>query len=156
MTPAIRALQKAQVAFTLRPYEHDPSAESYGLEAAEALGVPPERVFKTLVCSADGVGLLLALVPASGQLDLKSLAAALGVKKAGLADPDAAQRATGYVLGGISPLGGRKALPTFIDASALGHETVLVSAGKRGLQVELAPADLVALTGASSAELCAP
>jgi Cys-tRNA(Pro)/Cys-tRNA(Cys) deacylase len=155
MTPAIRALQKAQVAFTLHPYEHDPSAESYGLEAAEALGVPPERVFKTLVCSADGVGLLLALVPASGQLDLKALAAALGVKKAGLADPEAAQRATGYVLGGISPLGGRKALPTLIDASALGHETIHVSAGKRGLQVELAPADLVALTGASSAELCA-
>jgi Cys-tRNA(Pro)/Cys-tRNA(Cys) deacylase len=153
MTPAIRALEKAQIAFTLRPYDHDPKAESYGLEAAEALGVPAERVFKTLVCQAEGVGLLLALVPVEGQLNLKALAAALGTKKAALADPDVAQRTTGYVLGGISPLGGRKALPVWIDDSAFQHETIFISAGKRGLQVELAPEGLAQLTAATSAAL---
>src|SRR5262249_39194342 len=112
MTPAIRVLEKAKVAFTLHPYEHDPAAESFGLEAAEALGVDPGRMFKTLVAQGGGSNLVLALVPVAARLDLKLLAAALGVKKADMADPTAAERATGYVVGGISPLGTRKALPT--------------------------------------------
>src|SRR5216683_817078 len=139
MTPAIRALEQAGVPFTLHPYEHDPAAEAYGEEAAAKLGVEPGRVFKTLVCRADGAGLLLALVPAAARLDLKALASAVGAKKADLADPGVAQRTTGYVLGGISPLGGRKALPTVIDGTALATTTLFVSAGRRGLSVELAP-----------------
>jgi Cys-tRNA(Pro)/Cys-tRNA(Cys) deacylase len=153
MTPAVRVLEQAGVPFTLHPYEHDPGAEAYGEEAAAKLGVEPGRVFKTLVCRAEGAGLLLALVPAAARLDLKALAAALGAKKADLADPGVAQRTTGYVLGGISPLGGRKALPAVLDASATGYGTIFVSAGRRGLQVELAPQDLIRLTGATTAVL---
>jgi Cys-tRNA(Pro)/Cys-tRNA(Cys) deacylase len=151
MTPAIRLLKREGVAFTEHPYDHDPAAESFGEEAAQKLGIDPGRVYKTLVCQAEGVGLLLVLVPAAARLDLKKLAKALGVKKADLADPGVAERTTGYVLGGISPLGGRKALPVLVDESITGHETVFVSAGRRGLQVELAPADLVRLTNASAA-----
>jgi Cys-tRNA(Pro)/Cys-tRNA(Cys) deacylase len=149
-TPAVRTLQRARVVHTLRPYEHDPRAASYGVEAAVTLGVEPGRVFKTLLADADG-RLVVAVVPVSGRLDLKALARAVGARRATMADPAAAQRATGYVVGGISPLGQKRAHPTVVDASALDHDTVLVSAGRRGLDVELAPGDLVALTAATTA-----
>ncbi|MEU0663415.1 Cys-tRNA(Pro) deacylase [Streptomyces lavendulocolor] len=146
-TPATVALTAAGTPFTLHAYDHDPASPSYGEEAAEALGVPAERVFKTLVADVDGE-LTVAVVPVAGQLDLKALAAAVGGKRAAMADPAAAERTTGYVRGGISPLGQRKRLRTVLDASASEHGTVCVSAGRRGLEVELAPADLAALTGA--------
>ncbi|MEU4211491.1 Cys-tRNA(Pro) deacylase [Streptomyces sp. NPDC026206] len=146
-TPAIVALEKAGTAFSVHAYEHDPAAASYGEEAAEALGVEPGRVFKTLVADVDGT-LTVAVVPVSGSLDLKALAAAVGGKRAAMADPAAAERTTGYVRGGISPLGQRKRLPTALDVSASSHRTVCVSAGRRGLEVELSPGDLALLTGA--------
>src|SRR5579871_563969 len=142
-TPAITAAEKAGIAFKEHQYEHDPAAESYGLEAAEKLGVEPARVFKTLVVSIDGT-LGVACVPVERQLDLKAFG-----KRAELADRRRAEAATGYVTGGISPLGQRRQLPTYLDASMLDHETVFVSAGRRGLEIELAPADLAALTLAS-------
>jgi Cys-tRNA(Pro)/Cys-tRNA(Cys) deacylase len=153
MTPAIRAAEAAQLAFTLHPYEHSASAESYGQEAAEKLGVAPERMFKTLVAKVDGRHLVMVLVPVAARLDVKKLAAAAGGKRADMAEPAEAQRATGYVLGGISPLGGRKKLPTFLDASIGKHATVHVSAGQRGLQMELSPQDLIRLTGGKLAAL---
>ncbi|MEU3628430.1 aminoacyl-tRNA deacylase [Amycolatopsis coloradensis] len=146
-TPATALLAKRKVPHVLHAYDHDPRAESYGLEAVEALGLEPARVFKTLVAEVDGK-LTVGVVPVTGQLDLKALAAAAGGKKAKMADPAAAQRATGYVLGGISPLGHRSRLPVVIDASAEKFETVHCSAGRRGLEVELAPGDLVRLTNA--------
>jgi Cys-tRNA(Pro)/Cys-tRNA(Cys) deacylase len=146
-TPATVALTAAGTPFTLHEYAHDPASPSYGEEAAEALGVSPDRVFKTLVADVDGA-LTVAVVPVAGQLDLKALAAAVGGKRATMADPAAAERTTGYVRGGISPLGQRKKLPTVLDASASRHETICVSAGRRGLEVELAPAHLAELTGA--------
>ncbi|KJS54465.1 transcriptional regulator [Streptomyces rubellomurinus subsp. indigoferus] len=151
-TPATVALETAAVPFTVHAYEHDPAAASYGGEAAEALGVTPERVFKTLVADVDGT-LTVGVVPVAGQLDLKALAAAVGGKRAAMADPAAAERSSGYVRGGISPLGQRRPLRTVVDASALGHPTVYVSAGRRGLEVELSPADLVALTNADTAPI---
>ncbi|MFE2107182.1 Cys-tRNA(Pro) deacylase [Kitasatospora sp. NPDC059463] len=151
-TPATVALETAAVPFTVHSYAHDPAAASYGGEAAEALGVPAERVFKTLVADVDGV-LTVGVVPVTGQLDLKALAAAVGGKRAAMADPAAAERSSGYVLGGISPLGQRRPLRTVVDASALTHPTVYVSAGRRGLEVELAPAHLVALTDARTAPI---
>lgn len=154
-TPATVALTRADVSFTPRPYAHDPAAPSYGLEAAAALGVDPDRVFKTLLAQVDD-RLVVAVVPVSGQLDLKALAAAAGGKRAVMADVAAAERATGYVVGGISPLGQRKRLPTVVDASASGHATVLVSGGRRGFDIELAPADLVTLTGAVLAPVGRP
>ena len=153
-TRAVQALQRAGVAHTLHPYDHDPRTESYGLEAAEVLGVEQTRVFKTLLADADG-RLVVAVVPVSGRLDLKALARAVGARKATMADPAAAQRATGYVVGGISPLGQKRPHPTVVDASALDHDTVLVSAGRRGLDVELAPGDLVSLTAATTAPIAA-
>lgn len=146
-TPATVALTAAGTSFTLHAYEHDPASPSYGEEAAQALGVSPDRVFKTLVADVDGE-LTVAVVPVAGSLDLKALAAAVGGKRAAMADPVAAERTTGYVRGGISPLGQRKRLRTVVDASASAHTTICVSAGRRGLEVELAPSDLVALTGA--------
>ncbi|MEC3980690.1 Cys-tRNA(Pro) deacylase [Amycolatopsis sp. H20-H5] len=146
-TPATALLSKQEVAHVLHAYDHDPRHESYGLEAVQALGLDPARVFKTLVADVDG-RLTVGVVPVTGQLDLKALAAAAGGKKAKMADPAAAQRATGYVLGGISPLGHRSRLPVVIDVSAEAFETIHCSAGRRGLEVELAPADLVRLTGA--------
>ncbi|MEU3446689.1 Cys-tRNA(Pro) deacylase [Streptomyces thermolilacinus] len=146
-TPATVALTAAGTPFTVHEYAHDPASPSYGEEAAEALGVSPDRVFKTLVADVDGA-LTVAVVPVAGQLDLKALAAAVGGKRATMADPAAAERTTGYVRGGISPLGQRKKLPTVLDASASRHETICVSAGRRGLEVELAPAHLAELTGA--------
>ncbi len=140
MTPAIVAAERAGISFTLHEYEHEAGA-AYGLEAAEKTGVDPARVFKTLVVSQDGT-LAVAIVPVAAQLDLRALG-----KRAALAERAAAERATGYVLGGISPLGQRKRLPTLLDESALAFETIFVSAGRRGLELELAPGDLLAQTG---------
>lgn len=146
-TPAIAAAERAGIAFTVHEYTHDPRAPSYGLEAAEALGLDPARVFKTLVADVDGT-LTVAIVPVVAQLDLRALG-----KRAALADPKAAERATGYVAGGISPVGQRRRLPTLLDSSALAYETIHVSAGRRGLELELAPADLLALTGGETRPL---
>jgi Cys-tRNA(Pro)/Cys-tRNA(Cys) deacylase len=151
-TPATVALTRAGIAYALHPYEHDPRADSYGLEAAAALGVPPERVFKTLMASLDGT-LVVGVVPVAGQLDLKALARALGGSRATMADVAAAERATGYVAGGISPVGQKKAHRTVLDESALSFDTVFVSGGRRGLDLELAPADLVAVTSATTAPI---
>lgn len=151
-TPATVALTSAGVDFTVHSYEHDPSHPSYGEEAAEAMGVSPDRVFKTLVADVDGA-LVVAVVPVAGSLDLKALAAAVGGKRAAMADPTLAERTTGYVRGGISPLGQRKKLRTVLDASADAHDTICVSAGRRGLEVELAPKDLLTLTEAVSAPI---
>ncbi|MDT4901352.1 MAG: Cys-tRNA(Pro)/Cys-tRNA(Cys) deacylase [Pseudonocardiales bacterium] len=146
-TPATALLTRERVEFTLHPYEHDPRASAFGEEAAAALGVDPERIFKTLIATVDGK-LACAVVPVAARLDLKALAAALGGKRAELAEPAAAARATGYVVGGISPVGQKTRLRVVVDASAEGFATVYVSAGKRGLQVQLAPADLVRVAGA--------
>ncbi|TLM72594.1 Cys-tRNA(Pro) deacylase [Pseudarthrobacter sp. NamB4] len=151
-TPATAALAAAGIPFVLHPYAHDPAAASYGAEAAEVLGINPERVFKTLIVEVEG-RLAVGVVPVSGSLDLKAFAAAMGAKKAAMADPAAAQRRTGYVLGGISPLGQRLPSPTVLDASALALETLLVSGGRRGLDIELAPADLLRLTDALTAPI---
>lgn len=151
-TPATVALNRAGVAFTTHTYEHDPAATSYGLEAAEVLGLDPDCVFKTLFADVDG-RLVVGIVPVSKQLDLKALAAAAGGKKATMADAAAAERATGYVVGGISPVGQRKQLPTVLDDSAIGFDTVLVSGGKRGLDLELSPHDLVRVTAATVAPI---
>jgi Cys-tRNA(Pro)/Cys-tRNA(Cys) deacylase len=153
-TPATALLAKQKVPHTLHAYDHDPRAGSYGLEAVEALGLDRARVFKTLVAEVDA-RLVVGVVPVTGQLDLKALAAAAGGKKAKMADPAAAQRATGYVLGGISPLGHRSLLPVVVDASAPTFETVFCSAGRRGLEVELTPSDLIRLTGAVVAPIAA-
>ena len=149
-TPATTVLTAAGIHFVSRAYEHDPRAASFGLEAAEALGVEPERVFKTLMALCDGA-LVVGIVPVSGQLDLKSLARALGGSKAVMAPVDLAERATGYVAGGISPVGQRRSHPTVLDESAMSYDTVLVSGGRRGLDLELAPADLVTVTRAVTA-----
>jgi Cys-tRNA(Pro)/Cys-tRNA(Cys) deacylase len=151
-TPATKLLAAAGVPHVLRAYPHDPRAKSYGLEAAQALGVPAERVFKTLLARVDAE-LVVAVVPVSGQLDLKALAAAVGGKRAEMAEPAVAERATGYVVGGISPLGQRRSLPTILDDSAVGQPTILVSAGRRGLDVELDPASLIELTNARVAPI---
>jgi Cys-tRNA(Pro)/Cys-tRNA(Cys) deacylase len=151
-TTATVALERARVPFTLHEYAHDPRHESYGLEASEALGVPPERVFKTLVAAVDG-SLAVGVVPAGRQLDLKALAAAVGGKKAVMADVAAAERATGYVAGGISPFGQKRRLPIVVDSSALELTTMFCSAGRRGLEIEIAPADLVKASGATVAPI---
>jgi Cys-tRNA(Pro)/Cys-tRNA(Cys) deacylase len=146
-TPATVALARAGIEFRLHEYAHDPRAESYGLEAAEALELDPARVFKTLMATVDG-RLATAVVPVSGQLDLKALARALGASRATMADVVVAERATGYVAGGISPVGQRRPHPTVLDSTALDHPSVFVSAGRRGLDLEIAPADLVRITEA--------
>ncbi|MBD8869235.1 Cys-tRNA(Pro) deacylase [Nocardioides donggukensis] len=151
-TPATVALSRAGIGFTVHTYAHDPRADSFGGEAAAALGVPAERVLKTLLADADG-SLVVGIVPVTGQLDLKALARAVGARRGTLADPAAAERSSGYVVGGISPVGQRRALPTVLDTSALGHPTVFVSGGRRGLEVELAPTDLVRATGALTAPI---
>lgn len=160
-TPALSVLDRAGITHRTHPYEapgvaaggHGRSAQrsvSYGTEAAAALGLDPRRVFKTLVAEVDGTP-VLAVVPVAGTLDLKALAAARGGKKAVMADPATAERLTGYVTGGISPLGTRRRLPVVVDTSALDHETVFCSAGKRGLQLELAPRDLITAAAAATA-----
>ena len=146
-TPATVALTTAGVPYELHAYDHDPSHPSYGEEAADAMGVSPDRVFKTLVADVDGT-LTVAVVPVAGQLDLKALASAVGGKRATMADPTLAERTTGYVRGGISPLGQRKKLRTVLDTSATTHPTICISAGRRGLEVELSPKDLTSLTEA--------
>jgi Cys-tRNA(Pro)/Cys-tRNA(Cys) deacylase len=151
-TPATTALSRAGVSFTMHRYQHDPAAPSYGLEAAEAIGVQAGQVFKTLLADVDG-RLVVAVVPVVGSLDLKALATATGGKRAAMAASAAAERATGYVVGGISPLGQRRRLPTVVDASAIEFGIVYVSAGRRGLDVGLAPADLIRLTGATTARI---
>ena len=153
-TPATLLLARQKVPHTVHEYAHDPRAESYGLEAAEALGIAPARVFKTLVADVDGA-LAVAVVPVTGSLDLKALAAAVGGKRATMADPALAERTTGYVRGGISPLGQRTRtpLPTVLDTTATDHPTIYVSAGRRGLEIELSPTDLTRLTNATLAPI---
>ena len=163
-TRALDELVRSGVAHTVHEYTvHDPTGRearsgrrpAWGDDAAAALGLDPGRIHKTLVATVDG-GLAIAVVPVGAELDLKAFAAALGGRKAAMADPAEAERATGYVRGGISPLGQRRRLPTVVDGAALGLETMFVSAGRRGLQVELAPADLVRLTGARTADIARP
>ena len=151
-TPATVALTAAGIAFTLHEYDHDPRAASYGLEAAEAIGVDPARVFKTLLVDT-GSALAVAIVPVDRQLDLKAVSAALGAKKVTMADPALAERSTGYVVGGISPIGQKRALPAVLDESALVHDTVLVSGGRRGLDLELTPQDLARVVDARTAPI---
>jgi len=151
-TPATAAVAKAKVEHRIHEYRHDPAAPSYGLEAAEQLGVDPAGVFKTLVAEVDG-RLAVAVVPVAARLDLKALAAAAGGRKAVMAEAADAERATGYVVGGISPLGHRKRLPVFLDTSMQSRETVMVSAGRRGLELELSPADLARLSDGTFADL---
>jgi Cys-tRNA(Pro)/Cys-tRNA(Cys) deacylase len=153
-TPAVVLLEREGIAHTLHPYEHDPSSElSYGLEAAAAIGVPAERVFKTLLAVLDGGPLVVGVVPVDRQLDLKALAKAAGGKKATMAEPAAAERATGYVVGGISPLGQKQRHRTVLDESALAFDTVYVSGGRRGLDVGLAPSDLLRLTAGTTSPI---
>ena len=153
-TPAIAALNRASIAYTLRPYEHDPRTTAFGDEVVAALGQDPARVFKTLVAAVDG-HLVVAVVPVAAHLDLKALAAAAGGKKAAMAPVAVAERSSGYVAGGISPVGQRKLLTTVIDSSAGDFPTVFVSAGRRGLQMEISPADLVRVCRASLAVISA-
>lgn len=153
MTPAIKALQKANVSFKIHEYSHDPAAESYGLEAAEKLGVADTRVFKTLVVTLDAKDYAVAVIPVAQMLSMKQIAKAGGAKKAVMADKVAVERITGYVLGGVSPLGQKKRLKTFIDNSAQQFPSIFVSAGRRGLEVELAASLLQAHTSATFAPL---
>jgi len=151
-TPATVALTAAGIPFTAHPYEHDPAAPSFGLEAAEALGVEPDRVFKTLLADTD-LGLVVGVVPVTGMLDLKALAAAVGAKRAVMADPAVAERRTGYVVGGISPVGQKTRHTTVVDETAQLFDTVFVSGGKRGFDIELSPEDLLAATGGTFAAI---
>ena len=152
-TPATIALVRAGIAFVPHEYAHDPGSGGYGLEAAAAIGADPDRVFKTLLADVEGVGLVVGVVPVSGTLDLKALAAAAGGKRAVMAKPDVAERKTGYVVGGISPIGQKAALPTYVDETAQLWETVYVSGGRRGFDIELAPGDLLAATGGGYADI---
>lgn len=151
-TPATVALEKAGVTFTVHAYDHDPRSTSYGLEAADALGLDPDAVFKTLLADIDGE-LVVAVVPVSGQLDLKALASAVGGKRAAMADPAVAERTTGYVVGGISPIGQRRRLRTVVDESASARPAVYVSGGRRGVDLGLDPADLVRVLDAQVARI---
>lgn len=153
MTPAINLLKKQRIVHIVHSYTHDPRAASYGLEAAEKLGLAPQRVFKTLLANTETAELLVAVLPVHAQLNLKALAACAGVKKAEMADPQRAQRSTGYLLGGISALAQKKALRTFLDSSAKEFDSIYISAGRRGLEVELAAADLLRLTQGQYAEI---
>ncbi|CAH1546135.1 Cys-tRNA(Pro) and Cys-tRNA(Cys) deacylase [Vibrio rotiferianus] len=156
MTPAINLAKKKKVTHTIHQYEHDPRADSYGLEAAEVLGQDPKKVFKTLLFCLNGEpkNLAVAIIPVDQKLNLKLAAKVAKGKKADMADPEIAQKTTGYVVGGISPLGQKKALPTFLHESATEQDTICVSAGKRGLEIELAPKDLLSLTRGQFAPLC--
>ncbi|PQZ95795.1 Cys-tRNA(Pro) deacylase [Arthrobacter sp. MYb227] len=157
-TPATTLLEKEKVAYTVHVYAHDPAAASFGLEAAQALGVPAKRVFKTLLVATGQPGaaaLAVGIVPVDKTLDLKAIATALGIKKVEMADPAVAERRTGYVVGGISPLGQRQPSRTILDTSALSHETIFISGGHRGLDIELAASDLQRLTNALIAHIAA-
>jgi Cys-tRNA(Pro)/Cys-tRNA(Cys) deacylase len=154
MTPAIDLAKQQSIAYTVHQYQHDPASASYGLDAAEKLGVRPEQVFKTLVVQLDNKQLAVAVLPVSYQLSMKSMAKALGAKKTDMADAQLVMRSTGYVLGGVSPLGQKKRLQTVIDCSAQQFDSIYVSAGRRGLEIELAAADLAKLLNASFAAIC--
>ncbi len=147
MTPGIDAACKAGISHSIHEYEHDPSSAGYGNEAAKKMGIDPARVFKTLVVTIDGKMLAVGVVPVTGMLSMKLIAKAAGGKKASMTDPQEVQRRTGYVLGGVSPLGQKNKLKTFIDASSEVFDTIYVSAGRRGLEIELSPEDLARLTG---------
>ena len=154
MTPAVDAAKKAGIQYALHEYSHDSQASSYGEEAASLLNISPNQIFKTLLIAAtDSNQLAVAIVPVSNQLNLKSAAKALGFKKTSMANPAEAEKATGYILGGISPLGQKKRLPFVLDESAKRFETIYVSAGKRGLEIELAPNDLIKLCSAKTADI---
>ena len=153
MTPGIVAAKRSGITYAVHEYEHEASAESYGLEAAEKLGLDPAQVFKTLVVQLDGRELAVAVLPVSDMLSMKRIAKACGAKKAAMADTAAVERSTGYVLGGVSPLGQKKRLRTVIDASASEHPTIYVSAGRRGLEIELAPSDLADLLDAGFSDI---
>jgi Cys-tRNA(Pro)/Cys-tRNA(Cys) deacylase len=154
MTPAINTAKKAKVDFKIHEYTHDPRAASYGQEAAEKLGINPDQVFKTLVVSMNGKDLGVAVLPVSCQLNLKLFARAMGVKKAAMADKKQVEKTTGYILGGVSPLGQKKRLPTVVHDTAQNFQTIFVSAGKRGLDIELAPKDLVKLANGKFDRIC--
>ena len=156
MTPAVNLLKKGKAAFTLHRYQHDPDHPSYGLEAAEKLNFAPGRVFKTLVVQTDGGELVVAVVPVDRHLNLKALGRLLGVKKLGMAEGKTVQVATGYVLGGVSPLAQKKRLQTVVDESALAYQTILFSGGRRGLEIELAPHELISLCSARTASISSP
>ena len=153
MTPAIQLAKKAGINFYVHEYTHDPGHESYGLEAAQKMGVSPEQVFKTLVVALDTKVLAVAIVPVDRQLSMKQIARAAGARKATMAAAADVQRSTGYVLGGVSPLAQKKRLATFIDESARQFDAVFVSAGRRGLEIELKPEDLCQLTSGKFALL---
>jgi len=153
MTPAINAAKKKKIAYKVHQYSHDPAHDSYGREAAEKLGIAEERVYKTLVVELDRGSLAVAVIPVSSMLGMKLMAKAVGAKKAAMADKELVERTTGYVLGGVSPLGQKKRLVTVIDSSAKDFATIFVSAGRRGLEIELSPGDLAALTAAAFAEI---
>ena len=154
MTPVSKAAKKNNVPYTVHEYSHDVTSESYGLEAAEKMDVPEERIFKTLVVSLDNKELVVGVIPVSSMLSMKLIAKAVGAKKAVMADKSAVERSTGYVLGGVSPLGQKKRLKTIIDSSAKNYSTVYVSAGRRGLEIELSPDDLAKITCGLLAEIC--
>jgi len=154
MTPGISVARKNKITHKVHEYDHDSSSESYGLEAAEKLGVPVARVFKTLVVSLDNKELAVGVIPVSSMLSMKLIAKAAGAKKAAMADKPDVERSTGYVLGGVSPLGQKKRLKTIIDSSAKNYSTIYVSAGRRGLEIELSPDDLTKLTSGALAAIC--
>jgi Cys-tRNA(Pro)/Cys-tRNA(Cys) deacylase len=154
MTPAINAAKKKKIGYKIHQYTHDPAHESYGKEAAEKLGIEEERVYKTLVVQLENGNLTVAVVPVSSMLSMKQIAKTVGAKKAAMADKELVEKTTGYVVGGVSPLGQKKRLVTIIDSSAEDFPTIFVSAGRRGLEIELSPADLAALTSAAFAKIC--
>lgn len=154
MTPAVNYLKKRKIPFSLHQYSHDPKHQSYGLEAAEKLNLDPQRVFKTLVVQLDDRELAVAVLPVTSQLNLKLLARVFGVKKIAMADAKSVTAATGYVLGGVSPLAQKKRLRTILDTSAHHHRTIYVSGGKRGLEIELSPKELLEQSGAEFAKIC--
>ncbi|WP_045826852.1 Cys-tRNA(Pro) deacylase [Teredinibacter turnerae] len=156
MTPGINLVKKSKVTHKVHSYEHDPGAASYGLEAAEKLSIDPRQVFKTLVVKLDGDTLAVGVVPVVEKLNMKLIAKAAGTKKAAMAEPAEVERTTGYVLGGVSPLGQKKRLKTFVDSSAKHLSTIFVSAGRRGLEIELSPRDLLNLVSGDFADLCQP
>lgn len=153
MTPAVNILKKAKIKYNIHSYEHDPRSKAYGEEAAEKLNIPFDRLFKTLVVSVDDEKFMIALVPVSRQLDLKKFVKAIGSKKAKMAEKKDVERATGYLVGGVSPLGQKKQMMTLLDISALNFDTIWVSAGQRGLQIEICPQDLASLTHALYSEI---
>lgn len=154
MTPGIKAAKKAKIAHKIHEYQHDSSSESYGIEASEKLGIHESRVFKTLVVNLDGKELAVGVIPVSKMLSMKLIAKVTGAKKALMADKTDVERSTGYVLGGVSPLGQKRPLKTIIDSSANNHSTIYVSAGRRGLEIELSPDDLGALVNGDLAKIC--